>query len=142
MELTIKQLAQNSKVFVPQTVAEAVLVKKQEQVETLDQVLDQKIEGVIAPAGSGLIATPFGNSVIISHTSEIDVTNNTEPQPLLIQHDSRGHIISTKAVGKLIVNVDGSTILTADGYQDQALNFGSNFGMNTDKQVTLKWTQL
>ena len=140
MELTIKQLAQNSKVFVPQTVAEAVLVKKQEQVETLDQVLDQKIEEIITPAGSGLKATPFGKSFIITHNSEI--TANSEPQPLLIQHDSRGHIIFTKNAGKLVVNVDNSTILTADGTQDTELSFGSNFGMTTDKQITLKWTQL
>ena len=140
MELTIKQLAQNGRIFVPQTISEAVLVKNEEQIKTLDQVLDEKIEEIITPVGSGLKATPFGKSFIITHNSEI--TANSEPQPLLIQHDSRGHIIFTKNAGKLVVTVDNSTVLTADGTQDSTLNFGSNFGINTDKQITLKWTQL
>ena len=41
MELTIKQLKQGGQVFVPQTTAEAVLVKDQTEVLTLDKVLDK-----------------------------------------------------------------------------------------------------
>lgn len=140
MKLTIKQLAQNGTIFVPQTVAEAVVVKNGEQIITLDQVLDKKIEEIVTPVDSGLQTTRNGKSVIITHSNEI--TTNTEPQPLLIQHDSRGHIIYTKAAGKLIVQVNSKPLLAVDGSQDQELKFGSDFEIDEDKQIILKWTQL
>ena len=55
MELTIKQLKQHGQIFVPQTTAEAVLVKDGEDGEkviTLDNMLERKIEQIITPAVS------------------------------------------------------------------------------------------
>ena len=77
MELTIKQLKQHDQIFVPQTTAEAVLVKDGGEVITLDNILKRKIEQIITPAGSGLQAFKQGSNIILAHSNSI--TANESP---------------------------------------------------------------
>ena len=87
MEYVIKQLSQNSQIFFPQTSAEAVLVNDStDGVITLDKVLNKKIENIVTPAGSGLIAYKQDKSVILTHSNSIETNELLSPN--LIKYDN------------------------------------------------------
>ena len=139
MELQVKQLKQNNQIFVPQTTAEAVLVKHGEEVRTLNVVLERKIEGIIAVAGSGLTATPNGTSVIIKHSNEI--TANNAVQPLQVKYDNRGHIVETAPMGTLSVVVNKQSYVEVDGSKDQTISMGDDFQIDQN-EIKLNWNNL
>lgn len=140
MNIIIKQLKQHNQIFVPQTTAEAVLVKHNDQIERLDQVLERKIERIIAPISSGLTAIPSGDSVIISHSTEIEANNTTAP--LLIKHDTRGHIIETAPVEPLIITVGNEVHVEYDGSSQQVLQMGDDFMLDEQNKIKLNWNNL
>lgn len=139
MDLSIKQLKQSGKIFVPQTTAEAVLVKKDETIYTLDKVLDTKLEQVITPVGSGLNAYKQGTSIIITHSNTITANNST--QQVKIKYDSSGHIIETSPVSNLNVVVDTEGYIQYNGDTEKNLMFGNDFGIDNNK-ISLKWNNI
>lgn len=140
MEIVIKQLKQHNQIFVPQTTAEAVLVKHDDQVKRLDQVLKIKLEQIAAPAGSGLKVVPNETKVIVTHSNEI--TPNEEATPLKIKYDNRGHIVETAPMGKLTVVVDNKVHIEHDGSSDQTLQMGDDFTVDEDNKIKLNWNNL
>ena len=139
MKLNIKQLKQNNQIFVPQTTAEAVLVKHKDTVTTLDHVLKKKIEEVITPEESGLSYITTKQSVIIKHTNEVDPV--AAPRPLLIKYNSTGHITGSTPMGKLTVNVNNVKHVEVDGTSDQTISMGDDFIVDNDI-IQLKWNNL
>lgn len=139
MDLEIKQLKQHDKVFVPQTTAEAVLVKEGTVIYTLDKVLEKKIEQVTTPAGSGLNSYRQGNSIIVTHSNTI--TANDTPQSVKVKYDNRGHIVETAPVEKLNVIVDNEGYTQYNGDEERNLLFGDDFGIDQNK-IALKWNNI
>lgn len=139
MKLPIKQLKQNNKIFVPQTTAEAVLVKHDDQVLNLKSVLDKKLEQVITPAGSGLTYKINGPGVILTHSNSIEPIEETKP--VQIKFDNRGHIVETKPIGKLTILVNNTKHIEADGTSDQVLSMGDDFTVD-NSNIKLKWTEI
>lgn len=135
--LTIKQLKSGGKVFFPQTVAEAVVVQDEKGINTLADTLRRKIEEVTVT--NELTITSNSTSVKITHTNDID--ENSTPEPLQIQHNSKGHIIVTKPYGKLFIKVNDNDEKEYSGATDVALNFGDDFQMNQDN-ITLRWNNI
>lgn len=140
MILTIKQLKQNNQIFVPQTTAEAVLVKDGENVLTLDNVLKKKIERIITPAGSGLQTFKQENNIILAHSNSI--TANESPSAVKIKYDNRGHIVEVAPTSNIIVMVDQENYLQYNGSEDQDLLFGDDFGIDKNNKIQLKWNNL
>lgn len=140
MEIAIKQLSQNSKVIFPQTAAEAVLVKKGSAIITLDKALSFKLEAIETPAGSGLNSYQQGSTIVITH-SNTSVTPNQKPEPLLVQHDDKGHIVNTLPMKSFTVMVDGEKIIESNGAEDKTLMFGDDFKVD-NKGIALKWTNI
>lgn len=134
--LAIKQLKSGGKVFFPQTVAEAVVVQDEKGINTLADTLQRKIEEVTVT--DELTVTPSGTSVEITHTNDID--ENSTPEPLQIQYNSKGHIIVTKPYGKLFIKVNDNE-KEYSGATDVTLNFGDDFQMNQD-DITLRWNNI
>ena len=122
MELTIKQLKQHGQIFIPQTTAEAVLVKDGEEIITLDNMLERKVEQVITPAGSGLSAYRQGKNVILTHSNSI--TANESPSSVKVKYDSRGHIVETIPTSAITVIVDQEGYLQYNGSEDRNLLLG------------------
>lgn len=139
MDLEIKQLKQYDKVFVPQTTAEAVLVKEGTVVYTLDKVLEKKVEQVKTPAGSGLNSYKQGTSIIVTHSNTI--TANDTPQSVKVKYDNRGHIVETAPVEKLNVIVDNEGYTQYNGDEERNLLFGDDFGIDQNK-IALKWNNI
>lgn len=140
MGILVKQLKQNNQIIVPQTTAEAVLVKHGNQVRRLDQVLDNKLENISTPAGSGLKAVPNGTTLTLVHSTEIAA--NEKVAPLLVKHDNRGHIIETAPMGKLSIVVNNQTHVEHDGFSDQTLSMGDDFTIDEDNRIKLNWNNL
>ncbi len=139
MEILIKQLKQNNQIFVPQTTAEAVLVKHNNITITLDKALERKIEAVVTPLGSGLDYTVSGKTIILTHSNSIEPKE--EVKPLQVKFDNRGHIVETKPMGKLTVVVNNTKYIESDGTQDNALLFGDDF--RTDNNfIALNWNNI
>ena len=136
MELTIKQLKQGGQVFVPQTTAEAVLVKDQTEVLTLDKVLDKKLENIITPAGSGLQAIKQDKNVVLIHSNSIQA--NDSPVPVQIKYD----IIEVAPQGSLIVVVNNDEHLQYNGGNSQRLLMGDDFELDDKNNITLKWNNI
>lgn len=130
----VKVILENDQVF-PQTVAEAVLVNY-DQVTTLDKVLPKKIEQIITPNNSGLIASKQGTSVVVTHTNKI--MPNEAPKSYLIQYDQNGHIVSTEPIKKQITTVNNAVYSQYDGNTDSNINFGDDFTINNNN-ISLKW---
>ena len=130
----VKVILANDQVF-PQTVAEAVLVNG-DQVTTLDKVLPKKIEQIITPDNSGLIASKQGTSVIVTHTNKI--MPNEAPKSYLIQYDQNGHIVSTEPIKKQITTVNNAVYSQYDGNVDSNINFGDDFTINNNN-ISLRW---
>lgn len=143
MELTIKQLKQHGQIFVPQTTAEAVLVKNTEngveKVITLDNMLERKIEQIITPAGSGLQAFKQGSNIILAHSNSI--TANESPSSVKVKYDSSGHIIETSPVSNLNVIVDTEGYIQYNGEEEKNLMLGDDFGIDNNK-IALKWNNI
>ena len=135
-ELIIKKLVHQSKVIVPQTVAEAVLVKEGDSAVLLPTVLDRKLEQIITPAGSGLSSYRQGNNVYITHESSI--APNESATVNKIKYDSRGHIVETSEPSSMIITLNNKTIVDYNGNSDQGINFGDDFTMG-DNQLILQW---
>lgn len=140
MELTIKQLKQHGQIFIPQTTAEAVLVKDGEEIITLDNMLERKVEQVITPAGSGLSAYRQGKNVILTHSNSI--TANESPSPVKVKYDSRGHIVETIPTSAITVIVDQEGYLQYNGSEDRNLLLGNDFEIDEDNKIILKWNHL
>lgn len=136
MQYEIKQLRHNNVPFVPQTVAEAVLIHKGPLVFTLDKIIDKKVDTVTSTITSGLTVTRKGNDIDITHTNNIEPS--LEQKPLQISYDNHGHIIDSSPLGKLTVNVNSQELLILDGSQDQYLQFGDDF-KNEQNTITLRW---
>lgn len=134
----VKVILANDQVF-PQTVAEAVLVNG-DQVTTLDKVLPKKIEQVITPGNSGLTASKQGTSVVVTHTNKI--TPNEAPKSYLIQYDQNGHIINTEPIKKQITTVNNVVYSQYDGNTDSNINFGDDFTINNNNNISLKWEDI
>ena len=133
----VKVILANDQVF-PQTVAEAVLVND-DQVTTLDKVLLKKIEQIITPNNSGLIASKQGTSVVVTHTNKI--MPNEAPKSYLIQYDQNGHIVSTEPIKKQITTVNNAVYSQYDGNTDSNINFGDDFTINNNN-ISLKWEDI
>ena len=140
MELTIKQLTQHGQVFIPQTTAEAVLVNNNGEIITLDSVLKNKIEQIITPANSGLNAYKQGQNVILTHSNSI--TANESPSAVKILYDSRGHIVQTSPTDTMRVTVDNNNYLEYNGQEEKNLMLGSDFGIDENNNIILKWNHL
>lgn len=140
MILTVKQLTQNGEIIIPQTTAEAVLVKTSEHVvTTLNRVLESKQNIITTPAGSGLSLYDQGNGAILTHSNNI--TANTAPEHLLIQHDSHGHIIASTKIGTKIISMHNTPIMNNNTVEDQTLNFGDDFKLDQNN-IKLNWNTL
>ena len=137
MKISIKQLRQNNEIFVPQTTAEAVLVKHNSVVTTLDQVLEKKIEQITT--GTGLTVIPTKQTVIIKHADEVIPVEDT--RPLLIKYNSTGHITGSAPMGKLTINVNNQKHVEVDGTSDQTLSMGDDFIVDNNF-IQLKWNNL
>lgn len=133
----VKVILTNDQVF-PQTVAEAVLING-DQVTTLDKVLPKKIEQIITPNNSGLIASKQGTSVVVTHTNKI--MPNEIPKSYLIQYDQNGHIVSTEPIKKQITTVNNAVYSQYDGNTDSNINFGDDFTINNNN-ISLKWEDI
>lgn len=133
----VKVILANDQVF-PQTVAEAVLVNG-DQVTTLDKVLSKKIEQIITPDNSGLIASKQGTSVVVTHTNKI--MPNEAPKSYLIQYDQNGHIVSTEPIKKQITTVNNAVYSQYDGNTDSNINFGDDFTINNNN-ISLRWEDI
>ena len=133
----VKVILANDQVF-PQTVAEAVLVNG-DQVTTLDKVLPKKIEQIITPDNSGLTASKYGTSVVVTHTNKI--MPNEVPKSYLIQYDQNGHIVSTEPIKKQITTVNNAVYSQYDGNTDSNINFGDDFTINNNN-ISLKWEDI
>lgn len=140
MQYEIKQLQQNKKILFPQTSAEAVLVKRGTTVTTLNKLLDAKLESVETPKDSGIIATQSGQTVTIQHSNPL-IEPNENAEPLLIQHDQRGHIIKSTPVGKFRVFVNNIQTLETNGSEDTSMSFGDDFTTD-NSNIQLKWTDI
>lgn len=141
MIITLKQLKKSGEVFAPQTVAEAVLVKDGENIITLNNLLEKKLENIVTPVSSGLQAYPQGKSVVITHSNTI--TANESPAPVQIQYDNHGHIISTTPIGKTTVIVNnGNTYTVLDGTEDKEIRFGDDFDTDENNNIKLKWNNI
>lgn len=137
MELQIKQLKQGSQIIVPQTTAEAVLVKVNEQTLRLDQVLETKSNLIITPLSSGLNSYEQNNSVVLTHSNII--TPETEAKPLRISYDSHGHITSSQILHPINVVINGETHITHDGSEESVLKLGDDFTKDDENNVKLNW---
>lgn len=143
MELTIKQLKQHGQIFVPQTTAEAVLVKDGkdgEEVITLDNMLERKIEQIITPAGSGLQAFKQEKNITLTHSNSI--TANESPSSVKVKYDNRGHIVEVAPTSNVTVIVDQEGYLQYNGSEDRNLLLGNDFGIDEDNKIILKWNHL
>lgn len=141
MKLTVKQLKHNNEVFVPQTTAEAVLVKDKGEIKQLHIVLDQKIEEIETPEDSGLEVTRKFQKITITHTNNVEPVQK-ELTPLLIKHDNTGHITESTPVKKLKIIVDKEIHIEHDGSQEQVLQMGDDFTLDENNKIKLNWNNL
>ena len=141
MILTIKSLNQNNEQFAPQTVAEAVLVKRKGKVIKLDEYLQYKQDQLSAPAGSGLTlySNEDSDTTLITHSNSIDPTDSLQVR--LFKYDNRGHIIESAVQGKLSIKVQGETIMQSGNTVDQIINFGDDFNVDNNN-INLNWNNV
>lgn len=142
MNIKVTQLNQNSQLIFPQTSAEAVLVKQGSVILTLDKVLNRKSGIIITPDNSGLnIEQNNDNTVSIKHSNPNIIPNNS-PEPLQIQYDIKGHIINTEPMKKLKVLVNDKSLIETNGAEEKTLEFGNNFGIDSNNKINLKWNDI
>lgn len=139
MILTVKQLQQNKEIIVPQTIAEAVLIKNNGNVITLDKALSHKQDVLITLAGSGLIQYVQNNSVILTHSNNITPTEKLESR--LFKYDNNGHIIESVPEGKITIKIENETILESGTEIDQTINLSDDF-KKEDNTIKLNWNNI
>ena len=139
MELCIKQLKQGSQIIVPQTTAEAVLVKTNNGVLRLDQVLETKSNTIIIPENSGLTSYKQNNNIIITHSNNIEPKNNIKP--LMISYDSNGHITNSEELNPLKIIVNEEVHITHDGSEENSLKLGDDFTKDDENNIKLNWIE-
>lgn len=140
MELNIKQLKQGSQIIVPQTTAEAVLVKQGENTVRLDQALDSKSNIIITPSGSGLINYSQGNTIILTHSNNI--SPNETLKPLSIKYDSHGHIVESSEVHPLKISVNSTEYMSHTGIEENTLQLGDDFTTDNNNNIKLNWDEI
>lgn len=139
MELEIKQLKQGNQIIVPQTTAEAVLVKTDsQQIIRLDQALSSKSGIIITPDNSGLTISNKNGKVEINHSTII--APNKDFKSLKVKYNSSGHIIETIPVSKLNVIVNNSKI-EYNGDEEKSISFGDNFIIDNNN-IELTWKNI
>lgn len=138
--MQIKQLKQGSQIIVPQTTAEAVLVKHNEGILRLDQVLSLKSGLILTPAGSGLNSYEQDNSVIITHSNVIEPTDSASP--IMIKYDSHGHITESKEILPLNIIVNGINHISHTGADQNTLKLGDDFTTDEDNNINLNWINI
>lgn len=139
MIIPIKQLKQNDQIIVPQTTAEAVLVKKGSTIITLNNALDQKIESVITPINSDLETIKEGLNIIIKHKDQVEANNF--PSSVKIQFNSNGHIVKAQPLNSFKVVVNQVPYIEYNGNEDQKINLGDDFKVS-DTKIGLNWIDL
>lgn len=140
MKILLKQLHQGNTIVFPQTSAESVLVKAPGRILTLDKVLSSKIDTIETQEDSSLSAIREGTKVILSHSNP-DVVANDFPQPLLIQHDKKGHIVNKSQMGTVTINVSGKPITESYGPNNKNLTFADDFAIDGDN-INLRWNNI
>lgn len=138
MIITLKQLSQNNKIIAPQTVAEAVLVKNNDNVITLNKALSNKQDTILTPAGTGLVQHPQTNSVILTHSNNVEATDSLKTR--LFKYDNHGHITESAEAGKIVIKLNNETILESGTIIDQSLNLGDDF-KKEDDIIKLNWKE-
>lgn len=139
MELEIKQLKQGNQIIVPQTTAEAVLVKTDsQQIIRLDQALSSKSGIIITPDNSGLTISNKNGKVEINHSTII--APNKDFKSLKVKYNSSGHIVETTPVSKLNVIVNNSKI-EYNGDEEKSISFGDNFIIDNNN-IELTWKNI
>ena len=140
MELQIKQLQQGSQIFVPQTIAEAVLVNQEGLIVRLDEVLNSKSGTIITPAGSGLNSYQQDGKIVLTHTNNI--TPDSELKPVQIAYDSHGHITKASPILPLNIIVDDTKIITYTGNEESTLELGDDFATDENNKIKLNWSNI
>lgn len=135
--ITIKRLKSGNKVFFPQTIAEAIIVQDEQGINTLEHTLQRKLEDV--KTSDELTVIKKGTSIEITHSENIEANEN--PEPLMIQHDKKGHVVYTKPYGKIYVKVMDNKHKEYSGSEDIDINFGDDFQIHDDN-ITLRWNNI
>lgn len=139
MGLKIKQLKQYNEPFVPITTAEAVLVRHHSGVSPLTKVLYEKIEKIDTQEDDTLEVYKEGPDVILKHKNKVTPTDFV--RPLLLRHDSAGHIVETAPMGVLTVTVNNAVHIEVDGTSNTSLNMGDDFKIDNNI-IKLNWNDL
>lgn len=137
--IPIKRLTQNGEIFLPQTSAEAVIVKNGEEILTLDKVLQKN--QIITPENSGLIIFKEGFSTSISHSNKIIPSNNIS-KVYKITYDQNGHISNTSPTNILKISTINKECVNYDGNSDQEVKFGDDFIATIDNTIKLNWINI
>lgn len=133
---------QNNEIFVPQTTAEAVLVKHNNAVKRLDVVLEQKLETISSPLDSGLKVLKTGpTSITITHENEVTPITN-DLKPLLLTHDSHGHITKSQTVKSLKIIVADKEPIEYNGVEEKTIQMGDDFTLDENNKIKLNWNNL
>ncbi len=138
--MQIKQLKQGSQLIVPQTTAEAVLVKTSETVLRLDTALSLKSGLIITPDNSGLSKTVQNDTVILTHSNVVEPTDSEKP--IMIKYDSHGHITGSKLLLPLNIIVNNKELISHSGGTENNLKFGDDFTTDQDDNIKLNWNNL
>lgn len=112
MSQLIKSLKQDNKIFFPQTSAEAVLIKDNNQVYTLDKYLKRPI-----------------------------ITPNTTTEVVKIQYNEQGKIIKVEPVDTQNIYVGGQKYLEYNGNQEVSVQFGEDFKI-LNNNIVLTWNNI
>ena len=133
MKLT--RILQNGNQIAPQTLDKAVLVRAFDTVTTLDKVLLTKVDSV-ENTDNTLDIKQEGTEVTINHLT--NVTPNGQPENLLTQINSSGHIVNLERVKPQNIIVNGSNYNSYDGNTESNIEFGDDFQI-INEQINLRW---
>lgn len=140
-QFNVVQLTQNKKVFAPQTIAEAVLVKQNSTIITLDKVLEKintKINTKLTADESISITQNIDeNSIKIGHTNTI--TPSPQLAPIKVAVDKNGHITNYSPLETTTIKIEGAEDITIDGSEAVNIQFGNDFRKDNDNNITLHW---
>lgn len=137
--IAIKRLTQNGEVFLPQTSAEAVIVKQGQEILTLDKLLQRN--QITTPEHSGLIIFKDGYSTSISHANKITPSVEVS-KTYKIVYDQNGHISKTSPTGVLKITANNKECIKYDGNEDMELKLGDDFTTTTDNIIKLNWINI
>lgn len=138
--MKLKKILIDNEQVAPQTIAEAVLVKTiLNKIEPLSKVLNRKIETIESAQGSGIEVNKDGYKITLNHSNKI--APNTQPEPLLIQHDINGHIVNTQKVQPYRIIVKDKEHQLYDGSSETTLQFGDDFELENNK-LKISWNNI